>query len=49
MTWTAGTILKPGDPPIEPLKETETGPPEPVISLPTVNMSTARLRKRMPS
>ncbi len=44
------TILKPGDPPIEPLKQTETGPPEPVVYFAYgSNMSTPRLRKRMPS
>jgi AIG2-like family len=43
-------ILRPGDPPIEPLKKTETGPPEPVVYFAYgSNMSTARLRKRMPS
>lgn len=36
--------------PIEPLKKTETGPPEPVVYFAYgSNMSTARLRKRMPS
>jgi hypothetical protein len=44
------TILKPGDPPIEPLRKIETGPPEPVVYFAYgSNMSTARLRKRMPS
>ena len=44
------TIRKPGDPPIEPLKKMETGPPEPVVYFAYgSNMSTARLRERMPS
>jgi hypothetical protein len=43
-------ILRPGDRPIEPLKKTETGPPEPVVHFAYgANMSAARLRKRMPS
>jgi hypothetical protein len=43
-------ILKPGDPPIEPLKNIRTGPPEPVVYFAYAsNMSTARLRKRVPS
>jgi hypothetical protein len=42
--------VKPGGPPIEPLKKTETGPPEPVVYFAYgSNMSTARLRERMPS
>jgi hypothetical protein len=50
MTVPLRTILKPGNPPIEPLKKTETGPPEPVVYFAYgSNMSTARLRKRMPS
>ena len=50
MTVPLRTILKPGDPPIEPLKKTESGPPEPVVYFAYgSNMSTARLRKRMPS
>jgi cation transport regulator ChaC len=50
MTVPLRTILKPGDPPIEPLKKTETGPPEPVVYFAYgSNMSTARLRERMPS
>ena len=50
MTVPLRTILRPGDPPIEPLKKTETGPPEPVVYFAYgSNMSTARLRKRMPS
>ncbi|MDQ6436203.1 gamma-glutamylcyclotransferase family protein [Mesorhizobium sp. LHD-90] len=44
------TILKPGDLPIEPSKKREAGPPEPVVYFAYgSNMSTARLRKRMPS
>ncbi|WP_245284020.1 gamma-glutamylcyclotransferase family protein [Bradyrhizobium sp. Cp5.3] len=44
------TIVRPGDPPIEPLKKTETGPPKPVVYFAYgSNMSTARLRERMPS
>jgi hypothetical protein len=44
------TIVRPGDPPIEPLKKTKTGPPEPVVYFAYgSNLSTARLRKRMPS
>lgn len=43
-------ILKPGDPAIEPLKGTETGVPEHVVYFAYgSNMSTARLRERMPS
>jgi hypothetical protein len=50
MTVPLRTILKPGDPPIEPLKKTKTGPSEPVVYFAYgSNMSTARLRKRMPS
>jgi len=50
MTVPLRTILKPSDPPIEPLRKTETGPPEPVVYFAYgSNMSTARLRKRMPS
>lgn len=50
MTVPLRTIVRPGDPPIEPLKKTETGPPEPVVYFAYgSNMSTARLRKRMPS
>lgn len=49
MTVPLRTILKPGDPPIAPLKKTETGPPEPVVYFAYgSNMWTARLRKRMP-
>lgn len=44
------TILKPGDPPIEPLKKTEAGPPEPFVYFAYgSNMCTARLRKGVPS
>jgi AIG2-like family len=44
------TILKPGDPKIEPLKDMETGSPEHVVYFAYgSNMSTARLSKRMPS
>jgi AIG2-like family len=50
MTVPLRTILKPGDPPIEPLAKTEMGPPEPMVYFAYgSNMSTARLRKRMPS
>lgn len=38
------------DPPIEPLKDVQEGPPEPVVYFAYgSNMSTARLRERMPS
>lgn len=44
------TILKPGDPAMEPLKDVETGAPEHVVYFAYgSNMSTARLRERMPS
>lgn len=44
------TILKPGDPPMRPLKEVETGAPEHVVYFAyRSNMSTTRLRERMPS
>jgi hypothetical protein len=50
MTVPLRMILKPGDPPIEPLKKTETAPPEPVVYFAYgSNMSSARLCKRMPS
>jgi hypothetical protein len=50
MTVPLRTMLKPGNPPIEPLKKTETGSPQPVVYFAYgSNMSTARLRKRMPS
>lgn len=49
MTAPLRTIARPGDPPIEPLK-THAEPPEPVVYFAYgSNMSTARLRKRMPS
>ena len=44
------TIRKPGDPAIAALENIETGPPEPVVYFAYgSNMSTARLRERMPS
>lgn len=44
------SILKPGDPPIEPLEDEDTGPPEHVVYFAYgSNMSTARLRERTPS
>jgi hypothetical protein len=50
MTVPLRTILKPGDPPIMPLKKIETGPPEPVVYFAYgSNMSTVRLRERVPS
>lgn len=50
MTVPLRAVLKPGDPSIEPLKDTETGPPEHVVYFAYgSNMSTARLRERMPS
>ena len=50
MTVPLRTILKPGNPTIEPLKNTETGPPEHVVYFAYgSNMSTARLSERMPS
>jgi hypothetical protein len=50
MTVPLRAIVKPGDPPIEPLKEAETGQPEPVVYFAYgSNMSTARLRERTPS
>jgi len=50
MTVPLRTIVKPGDPLVEPLKNVETGPPAPVIYFAYgSNMSTARLRQRMPS
>lgn len=43
-------IVRPGDPAIEPLKDTKAGPPEHVVYFAYgSNMSTARLRERMPS
>ncbi len=50
MTVPLRAILKPGDPTIGPLKNTETGPPEHVVYFAYgSNMSTPRLRERMPS
>ena len=50
MTVPLRTIVRPGDPPIEPLKKAEIGPPEPVVYFAYgSNMSTARLRERTPS
>lgn len=50
MTVPLRTILKPGDPAIAALKNAETGAPEPVVYFAYgSNMSTARLRERMPS
>ncbi|MBB4587921.1 gamma-glutamylcyclotransferase (GGCT)/AIG2-like uncharacterized protein YtfP [Rhizobium leguminosarum] len=50
MTVPLRTILKPGNTTIEPLKNTETRPPEHVVYFAYgSNMSTARLRERMPS
>lgn len=44
------TILKPGDPKIEPLKNVKSRPPEHIVYFAYgSNMSTARLRERMPS
>jgi hypothetical protein len=50
MTVPLRTIVKPGDPKVEPLKDTETSPPAHVVYFAYgSNMSTARLIKRMPS
>lgn len=50
MTVPLRTILKPGDPKIEPLKDMDPGPPEHVVYFAYgSNMSTARLRERVPS
>jgi hypothetical protein len=50
MTVPLRSIVKPGDPSIEPLEDTESGPPEHVVYFTYgSNMSTARLRERMPS
>ena len=50
MTVPLRAIRRPGDPPIEPLKKVEVGPPEPVVYFAYgSNMSTARLRERMPN
>ena len=49
MTVPLRAILKPGDPTIAALENVETGPPEPVVYFAYgSNMSTARLRERMP-
>ena len=49
MTVPLRTIVKPGDPPIEPLQDVQPGPPEHVVYFAYgSNMSTARLRERMP-
>lgn len=50
MTVPLRTIVRPGDPPIEPVEKTQIGPPEPIVYFAYgSNMSTARLRQRMPS
>lgn len=50
MTVPLRAVRKPGDPPVEPLEDTETGPPEPTEYFAYgSNMATARLRARMPS
>ena len=50
MTVPLRGLRKPGDPPVEPLKDVETGPPEPTEYFAYgSNMATARLRARMPS
>lgn len=50
MTVPLRKILKPGDSPIEPLLEIETGPPEPFVYFAYgPNMSTAQLREHVPS
>lgn len=50
MTVPLRTIVKPGDPPIQPLSDETGGPREPVIYFAYgSNMLTARLRERMPS
>ncbi len=50
MTVPLRTILKPGDPAIAPLTKIESGPPEHVVYFAYgSNMSTVRLRERMPS
>ena len=50
MTVPLRKVLKPGDPAIAALKNTENGPPEPDVYFAYgSNMSTARLRERMPS
>ncbi len=50
MTVPLRMILKPGDPAVAPLKDAQTGPPEHTVYFAYgSNMSTARLRERMPS
>ena len=50
MTVPLRTVVKPGEPPIQPLKDFETGPPERFVYFAYgSNMLTARLRARMPS
>jgi hypothetical protein len=50
MTVPLRTTVKPGDPSIEPLKETQAGSPEPVLYFAYGSkMSSIRLRERMPS
>jgi hypothetical protein len=50
MTVPLRTILRPGDRPIDPLKKTETGAPEPFVYFAYgANMSVARLRTHMSS
>jgi hypothetical protein len=50
MTVPLRGLRKPGDPAVEPLKDVETGPPEPTEYFAYgSNMATARLRKRTPS
>lgn len=50
MTSSLRSIRKPGDPPVAPLTDLETGPPEPTEYFAYgSNMATARLRARMPS
>jgi hypothetical protein len=44
MTVPLRTIVKPGDPPIERLKKTETGPPEPVVYFASLEASAAPRR-----
>jgi hypothetical protein len=49
MTVPMRGIVKPGDPPIEPLKNLDTGPPEPVVYFAYgPNMSTTFTQERMP-
>jgi len=50
MTVPLRAIVKPGDPQIDPLPETEVGPPVPVVYFAYgSNMCTSRLRERTPS